>query len=211
MNKLDYTLLTDGSSDKALESVLTWLLRENGVDCAINSEWADLRRLRKPPKDLSDRIAMSLDLYPCDLLFIHRDAEKEPRQKRVDQIQAAIEKARKSVSIPAVCVVPVRMQEAWFLFDEAAIRKAAGNPRGKKPLQLPSIATVETKPDPKQLLYDLLRQASERTGRDLKKLRVAQLVHQVVLNIDDFSPLRVLPAFQALEDDIQQVIQQQRW
>ncbi len=62
MKELYYTFLTDGSSDKALMPVLTWLLRVNQVECAIQPQWADLRRLRKPPKTLSLRIIQSLEL-----------------------------------------------------------------------------------------------------------------------------------------------------
>jgi len=90
MKELYYTFLTDGSSDKALMPVLTCLLRVNQVECAIQPQWADLRRLRKPPKTLSLRIIQSLELYPCDLLFIHRDAEREPRENRVAEILAVI-------------------------------------------------------------------------------------------------------------------------
>ena len=79
MSELRYTLLTDGSSDAALLPILTWLLTTNGVAWAIQAEWADLRRVRRSRK-LADRIILSLALYPCDLLFVHRDAEKEPRE-----------------------------------------------------------------------------------------------------------------------------------
>jgi hypothetical protein len=34
-------------------------------------------------------------------------------------------------------VVPVRMTKAWLTVDEAAIRKAARNPLGTAPLELP--------------------------------------------------------------------------
>jgi len=66
MKELCYTLLSDGSSDKALMPILTWLLRKYQVECAIQSNWADLRRLPKPPKTLLPRIISSLELYPCD-------------------------------------------------------------------------------------------------------------------------------------------------
>lgn len=123
MKELRYTLLSDGSSDRALIPLLTWLLRTHRVECAIQPKWADLRRVPKPPKKLSERIRLSLALYPCDLLFIHRDAEKEPHEVRVAEIQEAISQAVKSVRVPpAVCAVPVRMQQAWLLFDEAALR-----------------------------------------------------------------------------------------
>lgn len=213
MKELCYTLLSDGSSDKALMPILTWLLRANQVDCAIQSNWADLRRLPKPPKKLLPRIINSLELYPCNLLFIHRDAEREPREKRITEILEALQEAvKKSVVVPPhVCVIPVRMQEAWLLFDEAALRKAAGNPSGRQPLKLPDIRRLEQLPDPKDILYGLLCEASELTGRRLKQFSVNERVHRLAELIDDFSPLRALSAFQLLETEIQQVIKTQGW
>jgi hypothetical protein len=212
MKDLRYTLLSDGSSDSALIPVLTWLLQAHLVDCAIQHEWADLRRVPKSLKDtFSKRIKLALELYPCELLFIHRDAEKEPRQKRVDEIRKAKEEAGESVSVPTVCVVPVRMTEAWLLFDETALRKAAANPNGRQPLQLPDLTKLEDEPDPKQLLYKLLGEASELRNRRRRKLRVEELVHRVAEFIDDFASLRAMPAFKALEDELKQVIQEQGW
>jgi hypothetical protein len=75
MKELCYTLLSDGSSDKALMPMLTWLLREHQVECAIQSTWADLRRLPKPPKTLLPRIISGLDLYPCDSLSLLKRKE----------------------------------------------------------------------------------------------------------------------------------------
>jgi hypothetical protein len=212
MKELRYTLLSDGSSDRALLPILTWLLRVHHVKYAIQPIWADLRRLPKPPTKLLPRIISSLKLYPCDLLFVHRDAEKEPREKRLTEIQEAIAQTIKSVPVPpAVCVVPVRMQEAWLLFDEAALRRASGNPRGRQILQLPTLTKLEERPDPKNDLYELLRQASGLTGRRLKNFPVRERAQRVAELIDEFTPLRALPAFQALEAELEQVIQEQGW
>ncbi len=211
MSELRYTLLTDGSSDAALIPILTWLLTTNGVGWAIQAEWADLRGVCQSRK-LVNRIIPSLDLYPCDLLFVHRDAEREPREKRVHEINKAIEKIVASHSVPpAVCVVPVRMQETWLLFDEAAIRHASGNRSGRQPLPLSPIKRLEKVPDPKTKLYEYLKQASGLSGRRLKRFPVRQRARRVAEFIDDFSPLRALSAFAALEEDIQQIIEQRSW
>ena len=77
MSVFRYTLLSDGSSDRALMPHLTWLLQENGVTFPFNASWADLRQLREKPHDLVEKIELTIDLYPSDLLFIHRDAERE--------------------------------------------------------------------------------------------------------------------------------------
>ncbi|MEH1908406.1 hypothetical protein [Nostoc sp.] len=97
------------------------------------------------------------------------------------------------------------------IFDEAALRKAAGNPRACQPLQLPDIRRLEQLPDPKDILYELLCKASGLTGRRLKQFSVNERVHRLAELIDDFSPLRALSAFQLLETEIQQVIKTQGW
>ena len=71
MQRLSYTLVSDGASDRALIPILSWLLRNLCGSLPIQSARADLRRLRNPPRSLVDRIQRSVALYPCDLLFVH--------------------------------------------------------------------------------------------------------------------------------------------
>src|SRR6266511_2363362 len=150
MRELRLTLLSDGSSDRALLPLLVWLLRQHHVESAIQTAWADLRRLPRPPRGLPQRIQQALELYPCDLLFVHRDAERLAHSARIAEIQRGVELATKQGPLPSVVrVVPVRMQEAWLLFDEAVIRTAAGNPNGRQPLELPRLrGCLETPPMP---------------------------------------------------------------
>jgi len=211
MEELRFTLLPDGTSDRTFLPILKWLLENNGVKYPIQGDWAKLGRLPRPPKTLSEKISQSLQLAPCDLLFIHRDAEKEPRKNRIQEIETDLGKVQPSVTIPVIYVIPVRMMEAWLLFDEKAIRKAAGNPSGKCPLNLPT--HFEEIPDPKVQLCNSLQKASELTGRRLKKFNedIYEKIIQIADNITDFSPLRQLSAFQALEKDIQNIICQHEW
>ena len=215
MPDLRFTLLPEGSSDRALIPLLTWLLRDIGVGHAIQSNLADVWRLREKPRGLTEKIIRSIELYPCDLLFIHRDADREPQEARVTEIQEAVQDAQQSISVsPVVCVVPVRMQEAWLLFDAAAIRRAAGNPNGRETLGLPELRRVENLPDPKTELYNLIRTASGLTGHRLRRLKVQALssrASQVSGYIEDFSPLRALSAFRQLETQLRAVVSEQGW
>lgn len=206
LHELRYTLLSDGVSDQALLPLLTWLLRQRQVNCPIQAEWADLRWLPRPPKLLAERIRRSLDLYPCELLFVHRDAEKEPRAKRVAEIVAAMAELENGTVPAAVCVVPVRMQEAWLLFDEPALRRAAGNPRGKHDLALPPVGKLEALPDPKLILHELLREASGLQGRRRKQFPASTNARRVAEFSETFAPLRALPAFRALETDVAAIV-----
>ncbi len=202
MKTLSYTLLSDGSSDQALHPILEWLLEEHVEETAIMGQWADLGFLRKAPrKALVERIRATAEFYPCDVLFVHRDAEKEPALMRADEIHSALRQAGID-SECAVCVVPVRMLEAWLLFDEKAIRKAANNPNGESSLDLPKLKTVESLPDPKKILHDAIRSASGLSGRRASGLNVGVAVQRISELVTDFTPLRRLPAFRHLEEQI---------
>ena len=213
MSALRFTLVADGPTDAVLLYLLRWLLIQNGVVRPIEPAWADLRQLPKPPTGLERKIEAALDLYPCDLLFIHRDAEKQPREDRIGEIQQAVRRLSSDLfaSKPHVCVVPIRMTEAWFLFDELSIRRAAGNPAGRGILSLPQLSKIEALPYPKQALHDLLRAATELPLRRLKKFSPAQAGYRLAELIDDFSPLRQLSAFSNLEAELQPIIQTAGW
>jgi len=202
---LRYTLLTDGSSDRVLLPLINWLLRQHSQN-VFNGEWADLRRLVDPPHTLTDRIQKALEIYPCDLLFVHRDAERVARNVRVTEIHAALDGTG-----PAVCVVPVRMQEAWFLFNEDAIRTAAGRPKGREQLRLPPLQRCESVSDPKVALRDALVRASGLSGRKRRHFPVMERTYRVAELIEDFSPLRRLSAFKALETDLTTTLEGNGW
>lgn len=207
MKSLRYTLLSDGSSDRALMAALDWLLRKHSRNAFVG-QWADLRLLPQPPQGLERRVELCLELYPCELLFVHRDAESASYEERVGEIR------RKLTSIavpPTVCVVPVRMQEAWFLFDEAAIREAAGNPNGSVRLELPSLRKVERISKAKDVLLELLRKASGLSGRRLKSFDARAHIHRLAQIIEDYSPLLEVPAFRALDTELKKVLAGNSW
>ncbi|MEI7732902.1 MAG: hypothetical protein WCO56_25245 [Verrucomicrobiota bacterium] len=213
MNALRFTLVTDGPTDAVLLYPLRWLLIKNGVDRAIEPAWADLRQLPKPPTCLEDKITRALDLYPCELLFVHRDAERESREKRLSEIHQAVKRLSPSplACKPYVCVVPVRMTEAWLLFDELAIRRAAGNPAGGIELSLPTLSVIESLPDPKQDLHNLLKSATELSPRRLKKFSAVRSCYRLAELIEDFSPLRRLSAFASLETELRDTVRKAGW
>ena len=204
MADLRFTLLADGPFDRALLHHLAWILRSRlGDGMALQQQWADFRALRTKPSTLSERIRVAIALYPCDLLFVHRDAEGADPRIRIEEIAEAAGIA--GTSIPFVPVVPVRMTEAWLLFDEHAVRLAAGNPNGRAPLELP-VRSPEEMHDPKSFLHGVLRTACGLKGRRLRDFSTSQAAHRIAEYIDDFSPLRALSAFAALELRIANVI-----
>lgn len=202
MTALRVTLRAEGPSDDMLLPIIRWMLRRHLGDIPIDDYLADTARLRQTPKTLAEKIAAAEQLFPCDVLFVHLDADTDPELKR-QQIQEAVEELRiDGFATPHVCVIPVRESEAWLLIDEAAVREAAGNRRGKLRLNLPSRKRIESVADPKRLLNDLIRKASELTGRGWEKFQRRFTPFLVADCITDFSPLLDLPAFRAFDADV---------
>ena len=214
MNSLRFALVTDGTSDSALEYPLRWLLRKNGVRCSIDGGWFDPRELPRKPRGLAEQISAAVDLKgPCDLLFVHRDGEKDPQplEKRRQEISNALAILRKGLVRPRhVCVIPVRMTEAWFLHDERAIRMAVENPHGRGELNLPTSRQIESL-DAKETLNELMLVATDKTNRRLRGFSTGEAFHRLASLVEDFAPLRQLTAFQAVETELREVVRAAGW
>jgi hypothetical protein len=206
MLNISYTLITDGSSDKCLMPIINWAIKTKleNLEYSLEAQWAELRNLPKPPKHLHDKIIKAVDIFPCDIIFIHRDAENQSFAFREEEIKQAI--FNSEIQIPFVCIVPVKMQEAWLLIEEDAIRAAAANPNGSIKLKLPPIGELENITHPKDILHSLLKQASELSGRRLDKFPYHKAAIYVSETIVDFSVLRHLPGFRRFEESLNEVL-----
>jgi hypothetical protein len=202
MQHIQFTLFADGSTDRALLPLLRWLVRETHGPDTVAHEFFSRPQFR-PDLNLTDRLQTALDLARCDILFVHRDAEKQDPLLRHNEIAKAVAALNAPYAkVPHVCVVPVRMTEAWLLADESAIRQAAGRPKSIEPLDLPKLSRIDTIPDPKATLYELLREASGKKGRRRASFDVREAAALVPEFVDSFAPLRQLRAFARLEADL---------
>lgn len=196
MFRLQYTLVADGPSDRALLHIIDWTIREAlaGRDCAIASRFAERE---SNPGDLRDKVSKALSAFPCDLLFIHRDAERMAQAVRLAEVRRAAEAAG---APNHVAVVPVRMTEAWLLADPNAIRRAADQAPSAR-VSLPPVTRLETLPDPKEVLRQTLRDVAAKTGRHHRRFArdINVRVQRVAAYTCDYSPLRSLPSYQAFE------------
>jgi len=194
------TLLADGSSDHAvLLPLLTLLLDEHSSSPFRISSAESLR----VGLSLEQRIPAALALYPCDLLFVHRDAEALPGEARKREIDEAVARmgASTGVRVPHVCIVPVRMTEAWLLCDEDALRNAVGNPAGRSALSLPTSARLE-RIDAKDALFRALEAAAELGARRTRRFLPQQFRHRVAESLSSVASLRALPSFRMFEDEL---------
>lgn len=206
--QVSYTLVADGSSDRMLMPLLAWTLGQIPAlqDCRLVPQFAEPAVLRRDTPKLVDKITAVDRQYPCDLLFVHRDAEGESREKRLEEIHDAMSSFP---HLPFVCLVPVRMSEAWLLIDADAIKRAADNPSSQANIDLPRLHELEQLPDPKQVLRKLLVEASELRGRrkDRFQRELAWRCQRVAELIQDFSGLFQLTAYAAFQQEMLQVVE----
>jgi hypothetical protein len=192
---LTYTLLADGNSDRSLLHIINWAL-EQIPGMRVNSQFADVSL--KHRVGLYRRAEAAVNVYECDILFVHRDAETVALDDRIDEINDNLNELDK----PYVPIVPIRMTEAWLLIDELAIRTAASNPNGHSDLDMPRVDRLEGIPNPKHLLDEKLKLASDLPASRLRKFRPESRRHRVAELITDYSPLRRLSAFRQFENDL---------
>lgn len=209
MQELSYTLIGDGSSDKALMNIINWLINDLYPELPTKPQFADFRNLPNPPKkgDVANQVKFASNYFPFDILFYHRDAETnsstiiKERKNEIFRILSESDFANKTV-----CVVPVVMMESWLLFDEKAIKKAAENKNYSAAMNLPALKKAEDLKEPKKFLHELLRTVSNKKKRSLKGFNESYAVHLVAENIREFSPLRQLGSFIVFEEDTKQCI-----
>jgi hypothetical protein len=193
---LRIVFLGEGTSDSGIVHHIESIAADRGTEVSITDP--DLSRLPKPPGPAVDgklRAVIKLGgVY--DLIVVHRDADRDGVQARVDEIGAAV--ATVTDAVPHVPVVPVRMTEAWLLTSESELRQVAGNPNGRIPLGLPGIGDLERIADPKALLKDVLANASGTSGRRREKFhqRFPQHRRQLLERLDRTGPVSRLPSWQ---------------
>ena len=68
---------------------------------------------------------------------------------------------------------------------------------------------IENLPDPKKILIEILKQASG--SKRFKDREARKAIHRLVDLIDNYSPLYNLSAFQALKQDLSEMLNTNGW
>ena len=194
MQSISLTLVPDGTSDRRMLMPLIEFLMDQY--CPVPYESRSVDWLPQGTRTTAERVRAAIHLYPCDVLFVHRDAEGAEPAMREAEIRRGMVGGQFTPSL--ICVIPVRMTEAWLLTSESAIRLAVGNPLGVVPLNLPPLARLESV-DAKDVLLHALELAKELGARRSRRFKPEAYRHRVAELLDEFTQLKRLPSFQHLE------------
>lgn len=194
---LTFAFVREGPSDDGLIPHLRELLVRAGVDEAFGSP----RDYHGPVEERLGHVQR--EEVVVEVVFVHRDADGRSSEHRRKEIaDAAV--ALPQLSAIVVPVIPIQELEAWLLLDELAIRTVVGKPSGKQPLGLPKPKHVEQTSQPKELLVQACLLASATTGRRHReeKRKFPERRRVLLERLDIDGPVRELPAWQAMEQDI---------
>jgi hypothetical protein len=195
--------LGEGTSDSGITIHIQRIASERGVAVVVTDPLLD--RLPSPPRrTVMAKLQAVKDFGGVyDLVVVHRDADREGRAPRLDEIQNAVDQVMPGVAHAPV--IPIRMTEAWLLLDERELRQVAANPNARMPLSLPAPKKVETIPDPKAMLKETLARASGLSGRKLAKFhgRFPQHRRQLLERIDPVGPITEVPSWCAFTSDLE--------
>lgn len=214
MHYLRLALVAEGPSDHRFLPVI---LRRLAVDlCAHHGqrsietvdevlEISALPGTDDPASRLAQAVLAAADSF--DVLFLHRDGGGDPAAARTPHIFSMVERIRSGLGENRwAAVVPVREMEAWALVDGEALRRAFGTSLDEDALGVPPRPyQVEEILDPKQVLDQAYRAVTgpRRRGRKYRAVNFLNVIgERVRLDL-----LRQVPAFQELERDLNQVLE----
>ncbi len=220
MRMIFSTLLAEGPNDEALTEHLTWLLTKHLPNCDVQrTAFVASRELEGVNRgDLTRRMRIAVENHPCDILFVHRDADNDDAQDRHDEIRAAA--ALVGEILDMIAVVPVWTLEAWLLFDAEAIYRAVGR-KPQRGLHMPQLRRIEQLANPKHILQAAFREANGGTGRRRESFMPHQTRYYLALASElaarpaAFEPLldprNNVVAFQRLSQSIAELVERYSW
>lgn len=195
-----FSLVGEGTSDLNLVAPIESLLLRYGAE-SVEARPVDLSTV---PDRVGHKVVEKVKWVVendtnVDIIFVHRDADNAGYDKRYGEISDAFRDFASDFNW--VPVIPVRTIEAWILVEEYEIRRVADNPNGRIDLDVPSVKDVESIKNPKEKLFDLLRQASEVSGRRLKKLNrsLGRCRSRLIDQLDVEGPVKELESWKTFE------------
>ncbi|MBX0329991.1 DUF4276 family protein [Oscillochloris sp. ZM17-4] len=201
--RVQFLLIGEGTTEHGLVEHLANLCIQVGATEASGSV-PPFARLEVPVgHNMVLRLRAAHRLNPlANLYFVHRDADNDDPEPRHSEIMRAV--AASAINLAHVAVVPIHETEAWLLTDEAAIRRVAGRPNGREPLNLPPLNRIEQTSRPKERLEAaLLTAAQPLAGKRLRSFRqsMGQRRQQLIEELPLGGSLEQLAAWRRLRDD----------
>lgn len=177
-------LVREGTSDEALSAVLERLLVSLTGENVTVTPRGDLRG------STSEKYAqLGDDREQYDLIFVHRDADRDGYEARAKEIADLNDSS-------VVPVIPVRTTETWALAALLGDEKTRKWLKRKKTI---TVRNLEGLSDPKGVLREVLEELND-SGRSVNDRDFNNRRRKLLSDLQLEGPISSLPAWQKLEE-----------
>lgn len=204
--KINFVLIGEGTSDLRMLTHIENILIAEGFDEVSGK--ALLQEYGNPPigNTVSEKITAARRQFPnANLFIVHRDADGAGVAARRNEISKAFLDLEPDLSTDYVCMIPVRMLEAWLLACPRLINRVAGSKFEDSSIKcLPALKQLESKVAAKDLLLEALCEASGVQGGRLAsfKKRFFEMRARLTEDLEVDGPQNQLPSYAAFRDDL---------
>jgi hypothetical protein len=143
-------------------------------------------------------------------LIVHADADHPTPERALKERfmpgHDLVQKAKDRVCNRLLPIIPVRMTEAWMLVDSEALRKVIRTNIDEQALGLPTRARqIESDPDPKQTLHQILQNALAHYPRRRRGIVLGTIYEPLARQLS-LERLSALPAYQQFVKDMTETL-----
>lgn len=175
-------LITEGSTDvRFLESIVRRTFEDIAFECTQDIDI--FVHILKTPKigtfvDYTKNASNDgVTSYGIMTLAVHTDADRDTYQERmnnkIDPAKNALNKLNEDYCKLITPIIPVRMIEAWMLADKELLKSEIGTTKSDNDLGIHR--APETIADPKHIIEEAIRIATEHLPKRRQKLSISEL------------------------------------
>ncbi len=201
-------LITEGSTDvRFLESIVRRTFEDIAFECTQDIDI--FVHILKTPKigtfvDYTKNASNDgVTSYGIMTLAVHTDADRDTYQERmnnkIDPAKNALNKLNEDYCKLITPIIPVRMIEAWMLADKELLKSEIGTTKSDNDLGIHR--APETIADPKHIIEEAIRIATEHLPKRRQKLSISEL-YAIIGDTISIKELEKLDSYRKFQDAV---------
>lgn len=155
----------------------------------------------------NDILQAAMQAYGYDVLVVHKDADhrtyEETQMQCIEPGYILVQSSNNDVCKKLVPIIPVREVEAWMIADREVLRDLLEIKERLQNLRLPKRAVlVESDPDPKATLNEVIAKAEAERRRKIKR---KEFYESLALDVR-LDRLDQVPAYRKFFDELRKTL-----
>lgn len=205
-------LTTEGTTDiRFLENIVRRTFEDVAFDCPQDVEVylyviPSLKIGKSFSQYVKDTSHLAWEMYSVMSLAVHTDADRDSYEERLANKIEPARKALEGLDEEEYCklltpVIPVRMMEAWMLADKKLLKEEIGTDLSDGALGIER--DPEVIPDPKSVIEEAIRIATDRLPKRRSRPTIAEL-YEVIGNAISTDALMSLSSYRKFKEEVRE-------